>query len=73
LKGYADGRAARSGIVAWFAHQALGHRTPMAVWREGTSGPLGAKVVDCRLDMMDNAIAFPTCPAGNSNSGPSQW
>ena len=44
LKGYADGREAHSGIAAWFAfyntgrpHQALGNRTPMAVWREGTA------------------------------------
>ena len=65
LKGYADGREAYSGIAAWFAfyntgrpHQALGNRTPMAVWREGTTGPLGDKAVD----MMDNARALPTCP-----------
>ena len=52
LKGYADGREAHSGIAAWFAfyntgrpHQALGNRTPMAVWREGTTGPLGEKVM----------------------------
>ena len=30
----------------------------MAVWREGTTGPLGNKAVD----MMDNARALPTCP-----------
>ena len=65
LKGYADGREAYSGIAAWFAfyntgrpHQALGNRTPMAVWREGTTGSLGDKAVD----MMDNARALPTCP-----------
>ena len=65
LKGYADGREAYSGIAAWFAfyntwrpHQALGNRTPMAVWREGTTGPLGDKAVD----MMDNARPLPTCP-----------
>jgi putative transposase len=65
LKGYADGREANSGIAAWFMfyntrrpHQALGDRTPMAVWREGTTGPLGNKAVD----MMDNARALPTCP-----------
>jgi putative transposase len=39
-------------------HQTLGDRTPMAVWREGTTGPLGNKAVD----MMDNARALPTCP-----------
>ncbi len=65
LKGYADGREAHAGIAAWFAfynarrpHQALANRTPMAVWRAGTSGPLGAGAVD----MMDNARALPTCP-----------
>jgi hypothetical protein len=40
LKGYADGCEAKAGIAGWIAfyneqrlHQALGHRTPMAVWR----------------------------------------
>jgi transposase InsO family protein len=39
LKGYADGREAHAGIASWVAfynvtrpHQALGDRTPMAVW-----------------------------------------
>ena len=50
-------------------HQALGYRTPMAVWREGTTGPLGDEAV------MDNARALPTCADGGSNnsSNPSQW
>jgi putative transposase len=61
LKAYADGREARAGIAAWIAfynnrrlHQALGYRTPMAVWREGRAAPA--------VDMMDNAVALPTCP-----------
>jgi putative transposase len=65
LKGYADGREAKAGIASWITfynsrrpHQALGNRTPMAVWRQGTTGPLGAAAVD----MMDNARALPTCP-----------
>jgi putative transposase len=65
LKGYVDGREARAGIGAWIAfynsrrpHQALGNRTPMAVWREGVTGALGTEAVD----MMDNARALPTCP-----------
>jgi len=65
LKGYADGREAKAGIASWIAfynsrrpHQALGNRTPMAVWRQGTTGPLGVSAVD----MMDNARALPTCP-----------
>ena len=64
LKGYADGHEARAGIASWIAfyngrrpHQALGDRTPMAVWREGVTGPIGNAV-----DMMDNARALPTCP-----------
>jgi putative transposase len=36
-------------------HQALGYRTPMAVWRERMRA---AKAVD----MMDNADALTTCP-----------
>jgi len=30
----------------------------MAVWRAGTTNPLGDRAVD----MMDNARALPTCP-----------
>jgi hypothetical protein len=40
LKGYTDGCEAKAGIAGWIAfyneqrlHQALGYRTPMAVWR----------------------------------------
>ena len=62
LKGYADGREAHAGIGSWIAfyngrrpHQALGHRTPIAVWRDGIAAA-GA------VDMMDNARALPTCP-----------
>jgi putative transposase len=61
LKGYADGRELHEGLADWIAfynnrrpHQALGHRTPMAVWRNGAA----ARAVD----MMDNARALPTCP-----------
>src|SRR5579864_4547854 len=68
LKGYVDGREARAGIADWVAfynhrrpHQALANRTPMAVWREGTSGELGEKAVDMTL-RLDNAVALPTCP-----------
>jgi putative transposase len=65
LKGYADGGEAHAGIATWFAfyntrrpHQALDNRTPIAVWRQGTTGALGEGAVD----MMDNARALPTCP-----------
>src|SRR5262249_37393059 len=65
LKGYADDREAHAGIATWLAfyntrrpHQALDNRTPMAVWRDGTTGTLGEGAVD----MMDNARALPTCP-----------
>jgi len=68
LKGYADGREARSGIGMWMAfyngyrpHQALGNRTPMAVWRDGVAGELGNAAVDMTL-RLDNAGALPTCP-----------
>jgi putative transposase len=65
LKGYADGHEAYTGIASWFAfyntrrpHQALGNSTPIAVWRDGTTGLLGEQAGD----MMDNARALPTCP-----------
>ena len=72
LKGYADGREAARGIAAWIAfyngrrpHQALGDRTPMAVWREGDRR--GAEAVD----MMDNACRvahMPTATAADAVS-----
>ena len=68
LKGYADGREARAGISAWIAfyntrrpHQALGNRSPMAVWRDGVTGALDETAVDMAL-RLDNAGALPTCP-----------
>jgi|SRR5882757_7847838 putative transposase len=68
LKGYADGRDAKAGIGAWIAfyndrrpHQALEHRTPMAVWRAGITGVLAGTAVDMTL-RLDNAGALPTCP-----------
>ncbi len=68
LRGYADGREARAGIGMWMAfyngrrpHQALGNRTPMAVWRDGVTGELGNTAVDMTL-RLDNADALPTCP-----------
>lgn len=52
LKGYADGREARAGIAAWISffngtrpHQALGDRTPMAVWRESVTGALAGNAL----------------------------
>jgi putative transposase len=68
LKAYADGREARAGIGEWIAfyngsrpHQALGNRTPMAVWRAGVAAQLRAKAVDMSL-RLDNAGALPTYP-----------
>ena len=68
LKGYADGRDARAGIAGWFnfynnsrPHQALGNRTPMAVWRDNVSGAIDGKAVDMTRGL-DNARALPTCP-----------
>ena len=68
LKHYADGREARAGIASWIAfynnrrpHQGLGYKTPMSVWRLGTTGALDEKAVDMTL-RLDNASALPTCP-----------
>ena len=68
LKGYADGREARAGIAEWIAfynqrrpHQALGSRTPLAVWRAGVTGTIEGTAVDMTL-RLDNAGALPTCP-----------
>ena len=68
LKAYADGREARAGISAWVTfynmtrpHQALGNRTPMAVWRASVSGALPGNAVDMTL-RLDDADASPTCP-----------
>jgi putative transposase len=70
LKGYADGREAKRGIASWIAfynnrrpHQALGNRTPMAVWCEGIIDAISAEAVD----MMENARALPTCPQPPQN------
>ena len=72
LKGYADGREARAGIASWMAfynlqrpHQALANRTPMTVWRDGTTGALDGQAVDMTLVLrtsLDNAAALPTSP-----------
>jgi hypothetical protein len=46
-------------------HQALGNRTPMAAWREATTGALGGQAVDMTLVLrtsLDNAAALPTSP-----------
>jgi putative transposase len=68
LKGYAHGREAHAGIACWIAfyntrrpHQALGQRTPMAVWGEGAIGGFANTAVDMTL-RLDNAVALPTCP-----------
>ena len=68
LKHYADGREARAGIASWIdfynnrrPHQGLGYKTPMSVWRLGTTGALDEKAVDMTL-RLDNASALPTCP-----------
>jgi len=64
----ADGREAHSGIAASFSfyntgrpHQALGHRTPMAVWRQGGISGFANPAVDMTL-RLDDARASPTCP-----------
>ena len=72
LKGYADGREAKAGIASWMTfynlqrpHQALANRTPMAAWREGTTGALDGQAVDMTLVLrtsLGNAAALPTSP-----------
>ena len=66
LKAYAGGREARAGIGDWMTfynhhrfHQALGYKTPMAVWSAG--GNVSETAVDMPLHL-DNASALPTCP-----------
>jgi putative transposase len=66
LKAYAGGREARAGIGDWMTfynhhrfHQALGYKTPMAVWSAG--GNVSETAVDMPL-RLDNASALPTCP-----------
>ena len=66
LKAYAGGREARTGIGDWMIfynnrrfHQALGYKTPMAVWSAAGSGSKTAMDMPLRLD---NASALPTCP-----------
>jgi putative transposase len=68
LKGYPDGQQARAGIASWVSfynlqrpHQALGDRTPLAVWRAGITGDLGSTAVDMTL-RLDNVDALPTYP-----------
>jgi len=68
LQAYADGHEAKAGIGTWIGfynnsrpHQALGNRTPMAVWRNDVTSVLGEKAVDMTL-RLDNARALPTCP-----------
>ena len=65
LMGYADGREARTGIGRWIAfynerrpHQALGYRTPMALWRGGQIAKTGA----AGCGHVDNARALSTGP-----------
>jgi putative transposase len=68
LKAYADGREARAGIGAWIIfyngrrpHQALGYRTPMAVW--GGDGNTAVDMTPRHVGRgLDNADALPTCP-----------
>jgi putative transposase len=62
LKAYTGGHEARAGIGEWMIfyntrrfHQALGYKTPMAVWS------VGKTAMDMPL-RLDNARALPTCP-----------
>jgi len=62
LKGYAEDREANAGIASCYNSRRhirrLANRAPIAVWCEGTAGPLGGAAVD----MMDNEEDWPTSP-----------
>src|SRR6516162_7576044 len=72
LKGYSDGHEAKAGIARWIEfynfqrpHQALGNRTPMAVWRAGVTGAFGEEAVDMTLlasEKLGQRCALPTSP-----------
>ena len=70
LKGYADGREARTGIGDWIAfynetrlHQALGYRAPMAVFREGSAAGARGHVDNAPTAQPNrHSRALTTCP-----------
>jgi putative transposase len=70
LKGYADGREARTGIGEWIAfynehrlHQALGYRAPMAVFREGSAAGACGHVDNAPTAKPNrHSRALTTCP-----------
>ena len=73
LKGYADGCAAKAGVAGWIAfynkrlYQALGYRTPMAVWRAAATtaddSPCGMIKAErsSRLPTKRSVQAVPLC------------
>ena len=79
LKGYADGREAKAGIANWISfyngrrpRQALGNRTPMAVWRDGVTGALGDKAVDMTLRHGRSLDTVTRCPQAHSHNSNGQ-
>ena len=69
LKHYADGREARAGIASWIAfynnrrpHQGLGYKTPMSVWRLGTTDALGGERPNFQLESRSQWSSQPGPP-----------
>ncbi len=79
LKGYADGHEAHAGIAAWISfyngrrpHQALGDRTPMAVWREGVTGALAGNALGHDAKKLGQRYRVAHMPESDNNRNKSR-
>jgi hypothetical protein len=64
-----------TGIASWIAfytsrrlHQALVHRTPVAVWRDGGPMRLGAQAMDMTLHFDNARVGRPTASTAAADS-----